>query len=156
MHSPGSWHTLSHLHCSNPNAALIQSSTHSCEAEKAARCCTWALLRAAWCCNCMWIKDTVTKVHSRKINHTLAGHCLVCAIQITSSHRTAWEPFHGILGPGGLSLISAETQVYAWVERCWRGNNVFREKATAWSSGNCAQTPRITLPSHTGTLFPFP
>lgn len=39
--------------------------------------------------------------YSRKINHTLAGHCLVCAVQITSSHRMSWELFHCILGPAG-------------------------------------------------------
>lgn len=99
MHSPGSRHTLSRLCCFISSPAIIQSSTHSCEAEKAVCCCTWALLRAAWCCNYVWIKDPVAEEYSRKINHALAGHCLVCAIQITSNHRMAWEPFHGILGP---------------------------------------------------------
>lgn len=36
------------------------------------------------------------------------------------------------------------------------GEKIFRENATAWVSINCAQTLRITLPSHTDTLFPFP
>lgn len=81
MHSAGSRHTLSHFCCFISNPALIQSSTPRCEAEKAACCCTWALLRAARCCSSMWIKDTVTVVHSRKINLAFAGHCLVCAIQ---------------------------------------------------------------------------
>lgn len=114
MHSSASRHTLSHLRCFISNPALIQSSTHSCEAEKAACCCTWALLRAVWCCNYMWVKDPVTEEYSRKINPTLAGHYLVCAVQITSSHRTAWESFCGILGPAGVSPITAEAEVCAW------------------------------------------
>lgn len=121
MHFPGSRHTLSCLCCFISSPALIQSSTHSCEAEKAACCCTWALLWAAWCRNYVWIKHPVAEEYSRKINHALAGHCVVCAIQITSNHRMAWEPFHGILGPEGVSPITAEAQVCAWVERCWRG-----------------------------------
>lgn len=88
----------------------------------------------------MWIKDPVTGEYSKKINRALAGHCLVCAVQIASSHRTAWESFHGVLGPAGVSLITVEDQVCARVERWWREKNIFRGNATSYFSVNCTNT----------------
>lgn len=72
----------------------------------------------------------------------MAGQYLVCAIQITTSHSTAWERFCSILGPGRMSLLQKLRRVREW--RDAEGGKIYPGKMPLRIySVNCAETPQL-------------